>query len=95
MGPLVGNTDPAETLVLANLNTRLGLESNEAGFLISMVIELYEKGELSLDDTDGLELTWGNTAAMRTLLERIARREGAFANMLAEGTMRAAERLGP
>ena len=32
---------------------------------------------------------------MRTLLERIAHREGAFANLLAEGTMRAAEALGP
>ncbi|MFA7248161.1 MAG: aldehyde ferredoxin oxidoreductase C-terminal domain-containing protein [Dehalococcoidia bacterium] len=94
-GPLVGNGDPAETLILANLNTRLGLESNEAGFLLSMVIELYEKGELSPEDTGGLELKWGNTAAMRTLLERIAMRDGHFANVLAEGTMRAAEALGP
>ena len=94
-GPLVGNADPAEALVLANLNTRLGLESNESGFLLSMAIELYEKGELSPEDTGGLELTWGNTAAIRTLLERIASREGSFANLLAEGTMRAAEALGP
>lgn len=94
-GPLVGNTDPAETLFLANLNTRLGLESNESGFLLSMVIELFEKGELSREATEGLELKWGNTGAMRTLLERIARREGAFADILAEGTMRAAHALGP
>lgn len=53
-GPLVGNTDPVETLVLPNLLTLLGLEGNEAGFLISMVIELYEKGLLKREDTDGL-----------------------------------------
>lgn len=94
-GPLVGNGDPAEALFLANLNTRLGFESNESGFLVAMAIELYEKGELSPEDTGGLELTWGNTKAIRTLLERLARREGAFANTLAEGTMRAAKALGP
>ncbi|MDD5081794.1 MAG: aldehyde ferredoxin oxidoreductase C-terminal domain-containing protein [Dehalococcoidales bacterium] len=95
MGPLVGNTDPAETLVLSNLLTLLGLEGNEAGFLVSMVIDLYESGMLSKEDTNGLELTWGNTAAIRSLLERIASRQGAFANILAEGTKRAAEALGP
>ncbi|MFC2001497.1 aldehyde ferredoxin oxidoreductase family protein [Chloroflexota bacterium] len=93
-GPLIGNTDPAEALVLANLLTLLGLEGNEAGFLISMVIELYEKGVLSKEDTGGLDLKWGNTAAIRTLLERITRREGAFANILAEGIKYAADTLG-
>ncbi len=93
-GPLVGNTDPAETLVMSNLLTLLGLEGNEASFIISMLIELYEKGVLTKEDTGGLELKWGNNGAMRTLLERIARREGAFADMLAEGIKHAAETLG-
>jgi aldehyde:ferredoxin oxidoreductase len=93
-GPLVGNTDPAETLVMSNLLTLLGLEGNEAGFIVSMAIELYEKGMLTKEDTGGLELTWGNNGAIRTLLERIARREGAFADMLAEGIKHAAETLG-
>ena len=94
-GPLVGNTDPTDTLIITNLLTRLGLEGNEAGFLVSMLIELYEKGILTRDSTDGLELTWGNMAAVRTLLERIGHREGPFANILAEGTMRTATVLGP
>ena len=95
MGPLVGNTDPAEVLVLSNLMTLLGLEGNEAGFIISMLIELYEKGVLTKEDTGGLELTWGNTRSIRTLLERMARREGGFADLLAEGIRNAAEHLGP
>lgn len=94
-GPLIGNTDPAECLMLGNLCTRLGLEGNEAGFLASMVLELYEKEALSTRDAEGLELRWGNAQAVWTLLERIAYREGSFANLLAEGTMRAAEALGP
>ncbi|MBI2858834.1 MAG: hypothetical protein HYX90_07130 [Chloroflexi bacterium] len=94
-GPLIGNSDPAEAMVLSNLTTLLGLEGNEAGFLVSMVIELFEKGALTKKDTGGLELTWGNTAAIRTLLERISRRDGAFAKTLAEGTLRSAKELGP
>jgi aldehyde:ferredoxin oxidoreductase len=94
-GPLVGNTDAAEILVMAHLCTDLGLESNEAGFLMSMIIELYEKGVLTKEDTGGLDLKWGNAAAIKQLLERIARREGRFANMLAEGTFRAVKALGP
>jgi aldehyde:ferredoxin oxidoreductase len=56
---------------------------------------MYESGKLKKEDTDGLELTWGNVAAVRTLLERITKREGAFANMLAEGTKHASDTLGP
>ena len=94
-GPLIGNTDPAECLMLGHMCTRLGLESNEAGFLVSMIMELYEKEVLSTQATEGLEMRWGNAREALTLLERVARREGAFADMLAEGTMRAAEALGP
>ncbi len=94
-GPLIGNSDEAEIHVLANLYTLLGLEGNEGSFLMSMVIELYERGILKKEDTDGLEMTWGNTESVKTLLTRIAKREGAFANILAEGVARAAESLGP
>ncbi len=94
-GPLVGNTDAAEIFATSHLLTLLGLEGNEAGFLVSMVIELYEKGVLSEEDTGGLDLKWGNMAAIKKLLEQIAYRQGAFANMLAEGIARAAEALGP
>ncbi len=94
-GPLIGCSDAAEIHVLANLYTLLGLEGNEGCFLVSMAIELYEKGLLKKEDTGGLELTWGNTEAVKTLLTRVAHREGAFANILAEGVARAAESLGP
>jgi len=94
-GPLIGNTNPDDAMVLANDCTLLGLEGNEAGFLVSMVIELYEKGFLTKGDTGGVELSWGNSQAVRTILKQIAVRDGAFANVLAEGTAKAAEALHP
>ena len=58
-----------------------------------MVIELYEKGFLTKGDTGGVELSWGNSQAVRTLLNQIADREGAFANVLAEGVAKSADAL--
>ncbi len=39
-------------------------------------MELYEKGILTKDDLDGLDLTWGNMDAVIALIPKIAYREG-------------------
>ena len=92
-GPVIGNTDPAGALVLSNETDRLGLENNEAGWVIGWVIECFEKGVLTEQQTDGLKMNWGNVESARALLHRIARRQG-FGDLLAEGIMRASQRLG-
>jgi len=92
-GPQVGNHDPASAMVMAVDVDRLGMDTNEAGWLIGWVIECYEKGILTKEDTDGLEMTWGNAKAIRAMLQKIANREG-IGNLLAEGVKRASEKLG-
>ena len=92
-GPQVGNTDVAGAVVLSNLVDRLGVDTNEASWLIGWVIECYERGILTAEDTGGLEMTWGNVEAMVAMLHKIARREG-IGDLLAEGVKRASERLG-
>lgn len=93
-GSLVGQTDADAALVISNEVDRLGFETNEAGWCVAWAIECYERGLLTKTDTDGLELTWGNVPAIRTLLGRIARREGAFAHLLGEGVRIAAHEVG-
>ena len=92
-GSLTGPADISEAIMLSWEVDRLGIETNEAGFLIAWVIECYEKGILSKRETDGLEMTWGNAEAIKTMLVKIAKREG-FGNVLAEGIMRAAQQVG-
>jgi len=92
-GPVTGQTDVASTLVIANDVERWGMETNEMGWLMALVMECYEKGILTLEDTDGLEMTWGNAQATREMLRKIAFREG-FGDVLAEGVMRAARLIG-
>jgi aldehyde:ferredoxin oxidoreductase len=48
---------------------------------------------LSTEDTDGIELRFGNTDGMLAMIRKIAFREG-FGAVLAEGVKRAAEKIG-
>ena len=92
-GPQIGNTDPGAMVMLANVTDRLGLDTNEASWVLGWVMECYEKGLLTRQDLDGLEMRWGNVEAARTLLEKISKREG-VGNLLAEGVKRASEQVG-
>jgi aldehyde:ferredoxin oxidoreductase len=92
-GPIVGITDATATIFLCNEADRLGLDSNETGWTIGLVIECFEKGLLTIKDTDGLELRWGNYVAIHELMLKIAERRG-FGNILAEGAMRVAKHIG-
>ena len=71
----------------------LGLDTISAGVVSSFAMEAFERGILSAADSDGLKLNFGNSQALFTLLERIARRQG-VGDWLAEGTKRASEKLG-
>ena len=90
---LIGNDDFEAAVMLSDLTDRLGMDSNEAGWTIAFVIECFEKGLLTTNDTDGLKMTWGNVGAVKEMLLKMARREG-FGDVLAEGVMRAAEKIG-
>lgn len=90
---VIGNTDVDACEWLNNLNDRLGMDVKEQAFTIGLAFECYEKGLITKKDTDGLELKWGNVQAVETLLHKIARRNG-FGDVLAEGVMRAAQKIG-
>ena len=83
----------AGALVLSNEVDRLGMDTNEAGWVIGWAIECFEKGILTSEDTGGLEMNWGNVEAARAMLRKIAYREG-IGDLLAEGVKRASEKLG-
>jgi aldehyde:ferredoxin oxidoreductase len=69
------------------------LDTISTGATIAFAMECFEHGLIGLDDTDGIDLRFGNTEAMLVMIERIARRQG-FGNLLAEGSKRAADQIG-
>ena len=86
--------DDLEALNKANeLCNRYGLDTIGVGATIAFAMECYERGVITKEDTDGIELIWGNADAMIAMVEKIARREG-FGVVLADGSKRAAERIG-
>ena len=92
-GSLINQTDIGAAIMLGNTADRLGMDTNEAGWLVAMLMECYEKGIIGKKETDGIGLTWGNAEAVRALLHNIAKREG-FGDTLAEGVMRSAQAIG-
>ena len=70
-----------------------GLDTIGTGNSIAFAMECFERGILSKKDTGGIELKFGNAEAMMTMVGMIAKREG-LGDVLAEGTKRAAEKIG-
>jgi aldehyde:ferredoxin oxidoreductase len=75
------------------LCNKYGLDTISTGAVIAWAMDCYEHGILTKEDTDGIELTFGNAAAMVEMVRKICEREG-FGNLLAEGSWRAAQKIG-
>jgi aldehyde:ferredoxin oxidoreductase len=86
-----------DDLAAVNLANQLcnaaGLDTISAGATIAFAMECFERGLIGTQDTDGLELRFGNTEAMLEMLRRMIARQG-FGDLLAEGSKRAAEHIG-
>jgi aldehyde:ferredoxin oxidoreductase len=92
-GSVIGNPDPGAAVMLNRWNDDMGMDLNEAGWVIGWAMECYEKGVFSKKDLDGLEMNWGNVEAAKELLARIANRQG-LGDLLAEGVKRASGKVG-
>lgn len=87
---LCGINSCLEMYKCRELCQRYGMDlTNPAPF----AIELYQRGIIDSDDLDGLTLEWGNGTAVIELLGKIAFREG-IGDVLAEGSVRAAQKIG-
>jgi len=69
------------------------LDTISTGAVIAFSMECFEKGLLSVKDTNGIELSFGNDEAMLKLIELIAKRQG-IGDLLAEGVAHVAHRIG-
>lgn len=92
-GTLLLNSD-LDSLIEANeLCNRAGLDTISTGSTIAFAIECFEAGIISEKDTGGLIFRWGDAEAIIKLLKMIINREG-FGHVLADGSNKAAERIG-
>jgi len=86
--------DDLHAIAYANqLCNQYGVDTISCGATLSWAMECFENGVISLEECDGIELSFGNTESMLTILEKTLKREG-FGDVLAEGSEKAADRLG-
>jgi aldehyde:ferredoxin oxidoreductase len=88
LGPLCGVSEPEAVMAASARCDELGLDTISAGGTIAWAMECAERGLL-----DAPWLRFGDAAALLRSLDEIGAREG-LGELLAEGSRRAAERVG-
>lgn len=83
-----------EAICKANeLCNAYSMDTISTGVTIAFAMECFENGLLTLEDTNGIELVFGNAEAMVKLTEMIGERQG-IGDLLADGSAKAAQRIG-
>jgi aldehyde:ferredoxin oxidoreductase len=86
--------DDLESVIYAGHLCNLhGLDTISTGATIALACEMFERGIINKEHTNGIEIRYGDIRTSHHLIEMIARREG-FGNVLAEGSAALAERFG-
>jgi aldehyde:ferredoxin oxidoreductase len=83
--------------ILLRINQRMnrvGVDSVSFGATVAWAMECYERGLLTDADTGGIPLHWGDGATVLQLVDLVSRREGPLGDLLADGALAAARRLG-
>jgi len=92
-GSYCGVSNLAAVAYANQLCNQYGMDTISCGATIAWAMESYGEGKLTLEDTDGIELKFGNTEAMVKMTEMIAKAEG-FGKVLGMGSYAAAKALG-
>jgi len=94
LGPSCG-VDRLDAIIEAmRLCNHYGVDGISAGVTIGFAMDLYENGILTKEKTGDLDLRFGNHEALIEMVKKIGARDGWLGDVLAEGTKRAAEKIG-
>lgn len=93
LGSRCNNDDLKSILKMNSMCNQQGIDVCSAGVALSFAMECFERGIITRRETQGIELGWGDSQSMMTMLGRISFREG-FGSILAEGAWRASQIIG-
>jgi aldehyde:ferredoxin oxidoreductase len=93
MGPVCDIYDMAAVTRANYRCNELGIDTISYGGTVACAMELFERGLITKEDSDGLDLSFGSGEALEKLVPLMARREG-IGDRLAEGSYRLAAALG-
>jgi aldehyde:ferredoxin oxidoreductase len=93
LGSTCGVSDIVAVSRANQLCNDYSLDTIATGVVIAWAMECFERGLLTLEDTGGIDLRFGNGDAMVKVTELIAKRQG-IGDLLALPPLQAAEKLG-
>ncbi len=94
MGPLCG-IDRLDAIIEGmRIANEYGMDGISIGVVVAFAMDAYEHGIITKEQTDGIDLRFGNADALIAVIHKIGKREGWLGNVLAEGVSKAAEIIG-
>lgn len=93
-GSYCDNTNLEDICYANQLCNMYGVDTISCGATIAFAMECFETGLLTKEDADGMELKFGDGSVFGEIIPKIAKREGKLGDLLAEGSARAAEKIG-
>jgi aldehyde:ferredoxin oxidoreductase len=93
LGSNLGVDDLKAIAYMNLLCDKLGLDTISTGGVLAFATECYERKVITKENTDGLELKWGDYNTFIELIKMVAERRG-IGDVLAEGTKKASEIIG-
>jgi len=94
MGTNLMISDPKVVAMGNDIANRLGVDTISLGAMVGFAMDCYEQELITKKDTSGMEIKFGDTEVFLKLCELIGNNEG-FGALFAEGTLKAAEKIGP
>ncbi len=92
-GSYCANNDLASIQYANQLCNAYGMDAISCGATIAFAMDCFQNGLISQEETGGIDLRFGNGKAVVEMVEKIGQRVG-FGDLLAEGSVRAAEKIG-
>ena len=83
-GPCCGVSDFAAIVAANQLADEMGLDTISVGNSVSLTMELFERGLITTEDTDGIEANFGSGEALIEIIRLVGERRG-IGDLLAEG----------
>ncbi len=93
-GSYCGVRDLAAISLANQICNQYGVDTISCGATIAFAMECFEKGILTLEDTGGLDLRFGNADAMLAVLDQIVKGSTELGRILGQGSERAARIIG-
>jgi aldehyde:ferredoxin oxidoreductase len=92
LGPNLGVSDLQSVLHFMTPCDDFGIDTVSTGGVIAFAMECFQRGIISKQEADGMELSWGNDRAIEELIEKISLGAG-IGRTLRHGSLKASKEL--